>query len=103
MESRLRAVRVVRPFKLRRGQIAQGGVAADAVVERLDVLEDAGHRLLPSGVQLAVDEFPLQGREEALDRGVVPALGDAAHATGDPVPAEQALIVLAGVLAAPIR
>src|SRR5437868_4274509 len=103
MESRLRAFRVVRPLELLGGQIPRGGVAADAVVERLDVLEDAGLCLLPGGVPLVVDQLPLQGGEEALDRGVVPALADPAHAARDPVPLQQPAVVVAGVLAAPVR
>src|SRR5207248_11116160 len=102
MESRLRAFRVVRPLELLGGRVPQGGVAADAVVERLDVLEDARPGLLPGGVPLVVNQFPLQAGEEALDRGVVPALGEAAHAAGDPVPPEQPPVVVAGVLAAPV-
>src|SRR3954451_22555424 len=88
MESGLRVVRVVRPLELGRGGVPQGRVQPDAVVERLDVLEDARPRLLARGVPLVVDQLPLQAGEEALDRGVVPALGHPAHAAGDPVPAE---------------
>src|SRR3954464_5806760 len=44
----------------------------------------------------------LQGGEEALHRRVVPAVGEPAHAAGDPVPGQEELVVLAGVLAAPI-
>src|SRR5579871_2838506 len=102
MEPRLRVNRVVRPLELLGGQIPQGGVEAGAVVERLDVREDARLRLLPGGVPLVVDELPLQAGEEALHRGVVPAVGTAAHATGDAVLARELPVVVAGVLAAPV-
>jgi hypothetical protein len=46
------------------------GVAALAVVERLDVLEHGGLELEPRGPAAAVDELLLQGREESLGDGV---------------------------------
>src|SRR5437879_3627104 len=102
MEPRLRVLRVMRPLELLRRQVAQGGVQADAVVERLDVLEDARPRLGAGRVRLVVDQLPLQAGEEALDRRVVPALADAAHTAGDAVLAEEELVMLAGILAAPV-
>src|SRR5262245_52709090 len=102
MEPRLRVFRVVRALELLRGPIPQGGVQADAVVERLDVLEDARLRLVAGGVFLVVDQLPLQAGEEALHRRVVPALRDPAHAAGDPVLAQEPLVVVTGVLAAPV-
>src|SRR3954447_561164 len=103
MEPRLRVLPVMRPLEFLWRQIPQGGVPADAVVERLDVLEDARPRLLARGVALVVDQLLLQRGEEALHRGVVPALGHSAHATANPVLPKEAPVVLAGVLAAPIR
>src|SRR5262245_59634400 len=84
VDTELRVVQVIRPLELLVGHIPQGGVPADAVVERLDVLEDTRLRLLACGVLLVVDQLPLQAGEEALHRRVVPAVGAAAHATGDP-------------------
>jgi hypothetical protein len=49
-----------------------------------------------------VDQFLLQGGEKTLHRGVVPAVGAAAHAAGDAVLAQEELVVFAGVLAAPV-
>ncbi len=46
------------------GEHLRGGVAALAVVERLDVLEHGGLQLEPRRPRLAVDEFFLDGREE---------------------------------------
>ena len=45
------------PFVLSRGEHAQGGVAAVAVVERLDVLEHGGLELEAGRPCAAVDEF----------------------------------------------
>jgi hypothetical protein len=47
MEPGLRVFRVVRPLELLGRQVAQGGVETDAVVERLEVLEEARRRLRP--------------------------------------------------------
>src|SRR5437868_2121575 len=60
MEPRLRVVRVVRALEFLRRQIPQGGVQADAVVERFDVLEDTCLSFRAGGVPLVVDQFPLQ-------------------------------------------
>src|SRR5215207_1317006 len=48
-------------------------MAALAVVEGLDVLEDGGPGLLAGGPGLSVDQFGLEGGEEALGGGIVPA------------------------------
>ena len=48
------------------GEHAEGGVAALAVVERLDVLEHGGLQLEPRGPGAAVDELLLQRGEERL-------------------------------------
>ena len=50
-----------------------------------------------------MDELLLQGREEALDRRVVPAVRTAAHAANHPMTGRQPLVVFAGVLATPVR
>src|SRR5262245_14054412 len=52
MEPQLRVVRVVRALEFLRRQIPQGGVQADAVVERLDVLEDTRLGFRAGGVPL---------------------------------------------------
>src|SRR5258708_32193407 len=90
-------------FVLGWGDVAQRRVPALGVVERLDVLEDAGPRLDPRVVVLMVDQFLLQGGKEALHWCVIPALADAAHAALDPVLGNEPLVVLAGVLAASVR
>ncbi len=103
MESRLGVVWFIRPFKLDRGQEPQRGMTADAVVERLHVLEDARLRLGTGCVPLVVNQLPLQCCEEALHRSVVPALSHTAHAAHDPLTSQHAPVVFAGVLAPAIR
>jgi len=49
------------------------------VVERFDVVEDGEARLLPGGPVVPVEEFGLQGGEEALGQGVVEAVAGRAH------------------------
>src|SRR4051794_23710841 len=46
-------------------------MAPDAVVERFDVLEDLARQPVAGRPRLAVDEFLLQRREEALGDGIV--------------------------------
>src|SRR5215217_6094241 len=59
-------------------------VAALAVVEDFDVVEDLGPQLGFGGPRAAVDEFLLKRREEALGDGVVVAVAAAAHRLRDP-------------------
>src|SRR5215218_2430926 len=56
---------------LSRGDHAERGVTALAVVERLDVLEHGGLELEPARPAAAVDELLLERREERLGDGVV--------------------------------
>lgn len=76
---------------------------APRIVEPFHVIEHIGPRLVPRGVPSAARPFRLQRREEALHGGVVPAVAAPAHATDNAVVAQQALEVLAGVLAALVR
>ena len=104
METRLRVFRVVRPLELRRGQIPQGGVPADAVVEHLDVLEDA--RPAPRSRVAYVSSWTSSFFRLAkkLSTGALSqhcATPLMLHAI--PCSRQQPLVVLAGVLAAPVR
>ena len=58
-------------------------MATLAVIERLDVLEDRGAQLPLGSPGLSVDEFLLQGREEALGDGVVVGVAAGAHRDRD--------------------
>src|SRR5947209_4174603 len=57
---------VMRALVLGWGDIPQCRVPPNAVIERLDVLEDARLCLGAGGVVLVVNQFLLQTREEAL-------------------------------------
>src|SRR6188508_2522263 len=63
---------MVAVFELGRREVAEGGMAALAIVEGLDVLEDGGPGLLAGGPGLAMEQLGLEGGEEALGDGVVP-------------------------------
>src|SRR5215207_3450377 len=71
-------------FVLSRGDHAERGVAALAVVERLDVLEYGGPELEPARPAAAVDELLLERREERLGDGVVVCVSAGAHRDRDP-------------------
>src|SRR3989441_11952065 len=68
------------------------------IVEELEVLEELGARSRPSGPGRVMDQLDLQGREEALGDGVVPAIAPTAHAADDPVLRQHPLVVATGVL-----
>jgi hypothetical protein len=72
-------------FEVCRADIAQRRVLAVAVVEGLDVLGDGLTRLADRRPWSAMDEVLLQGREEAFDDGVIPAVALSAHAADDAV------------------
>src|SRR5271165_1473529 len=93
---------VVLEFEVNGGMIAQGAVAALAVVEGLDVIEDFVPGL-GAGVKVpAVNHLQLEGAPEAFHGGVVVAIAFAAHGGDQPGPAQCAAVVGAGVLDAAI-
>ena len=73
---------MVAVFEVGWREVAEGGMAALAVVEDLDVLEDGGPGLLPGGPGLAVQQLGLEGGEEALGDGVDAPMVCQAAATG---------------------
>jgi len=92
---------MVAVFKLGRREVAEGGVSALAVVEGLDVLEDGGLGL-PSGAPgLTMEQLGLEGGEEALGDGVVPAGAGAANAWASVVLEETIGVGVGEVLRAP--
>jgi len=58
-------------------------MAAGSVVEAFDISKDITFSFLPCCVLLMVDQFRLEGMEEALHWGVVVTIGLAAHRGGD--------------------
>ena len=69
---------------LSRAEVAQRGMKALAVVERLDELEDDGPAGLGScGPGAPIDELHLQGGEPSLGHGVVPTLAGTGEALAD--------------------
>jgi hypothetical protein len=73
-------------------------MAAPAVVEDLDILEERLIGLLVSFVRRMVDKFTLPGAEKALDHRVVVAVAYATHTGLDLVLGQELAIWLAGVL-----
>lgn len=74
-----------RCFKLGRGLIAEGGVAALPIIKHFEIFKDLLLGLVSCEVLSMMNEFPFQGAKEALDAGVVPAIAFAAHASRDTV------------------
>ena len=73
------------------------------IVKPLNVIEHIGFRLVSGVIQRPRGTFGLQRGEEALHRGVVPAVAGAAHATSQALVRQEPLERLTGVLAASIR
>ena len=91
------------PFELYRAQIAQRRVPPPGIIEALDVIKHVGFRLVTRAVHFVRRAFSFQRGEEALHRGIVPAVAGSAHATGHAMVSQQPLEGLTGVLAPPIR
>ena len=70
-------------FKLERGAVAEGAVAAVRVVEGFDVIEDHESGGGAGGRDLAGKTFGFERGDEALGEGVVVRIARAAHAAGD--------------------
>src|SRR4051794_36784185 len=81
--------------------MAQGGVSPSGVVEALDVLEDRTPHYLTARPRMAVDQLPLQGRDEALSHRVVVGIGHRAHRGQKTFLPEPASELNRGVLATP--
>jgi hypothetical protein len=77
-------------------------MAANSIVEALDVLEDRSSRLLPRPEGRSVDQLHLQRREEALGYRVVPAVALATHAARHTVNLQKVSIRRRSVLAASV-
>jgi len=75
-------------------------VAAQSVIEHLNILKQAGPRLIPRMVILEADRLRFDRVEKALHHRIVGTMPLAAHAADQPVGREQPLIVKRGVLAA---
>jgi hypothetical protein len=72
------------------------------IVIHRDVFSHVSNRFLASSVPAITGPFALQAAEEALNRGIVPAVSLATHAADHAVLFQQFLVVMAGVLAAAI-
>src|SRR4051812_25096003 len=83
---------------LGRGQEAEAGMPAPAIVEGFHILEDRPPGRLPRREARAVDELALQGAAEGLHRLVVVAVPLAAPRPRDPRPGPHGPAVLARVL-----
>lgn len=71
-------------FHLGGADIAQSRVQATGIVEALDIAEQIAPGLGAGGVDPMMDSLGLEGVEEALHRGVVPAVALTAHGRGNP-------------------
>lgn len=76
---------------------------APRIVEPFHVIEHIGTGFVTRDIVFAARPFGLQRREEAPHGSVVPAVAAAPHAADNAVVAQQALEILAGVLAALVR
>lgn len=92
------ALELMLGFDLRRGAVAERRMSTLSVVEGLDVVEQGGSQLVPARPSLAADELDLEGGEEGLGDGVVPAVVFTAHADLDAFAGEHVAVEAARVL-----
>ena len=72
-------------------------------MKAFDVVEDIRSSLSPRKVLPPVHAFSLEYTEEALRGSIVRAASDSTHAAHEPVPLEEALVLIAGELATAVR
>ena len=70
------------------------------IIKHLDVFKEAPSRLVTGLIVPIVHELAFECPEEALDTGVISAVGFAAHAGNEAVRLEDALVARGGILAA---
>ena len=87
-------------FELHGAEVAERRVAAPGIVEALDVVEHVGSGFVTRAIGFARRALGLERGEEALHRRVVPHVARPAHAADHAMIDQQALELLAGVLAA---
>jgi hypothetical protein len=71
--------------------------------DRFDVVEYARSSVVLAGLLPSIDALALERREEAFDRGVLPAITLVAHAASHALSRKQSLEILARALAARAR
>ena len=72
------------------------------VVEALDVLEQSLLGLLSRSIGIVIDEFGFESSKEAFHDGVIVAIASAAHAGQTTIYLQKLLVIVAGILHAPI-
>jgi hypothetical protein len=77
-------------------------MAADGIVEAVDVTADCARGFDPALEHGALDEFGLEGLEERLDHGVVEAVSFARHRDRDAVLSQLSLVLDGAILAATV-
>src|ERR1700722_10171832 len=86
------------PFELKRADEVERRMAADGIVEAVDVTADCARGFDPALEEGAPDEFGLEGLEERLDHGVVEAVSLARHRDRDAVLSQLSLVLDGAVL-----
>src|SRR5678815_4232072 len=90
-------------FELTGACEVKGGMAADRIVEAVDITANCLVGLLAGVEDSTPDELGFEGLEEGLDHGVVVAISLAGHRDQDAVPAQFGLVVDRTILAAAVR
>src|SRR5258708_13025067 len=81
------------PFELKRADEVERRMAADGIVEAVDVTADCARGFDPALEYGAPDEFGLEGLEERLDHGVVEAVSLPPHRNRDPLLSPPPLVL----------
>jgi integrase-like protein len=91
------------PFELKWADEVERRMAAEGIVEAVDVTADCDRGFDPAREDGAPDAFGLEGLEERLDHGVVEAVCLARHRDRDAVLSQLSLGLDGAVLAATVR
>src|ERR1700719_3397895 len=81
------------PFELKRADEVERRMAADGIVEAVDVTADCARGFDPALEEGAPDDFGLEGLEERLDHGFVEAVSLARHRDRDAVLSQLSLVL----------
>lgn len=93
---------VVLVFEVHRGEITERAVDPHPVISDFDGLEEEASGLFPIQEDGLIEELVFESAPERFDRGIIIAVGPAAHARKDTGLFELSSIFSAGVLTAAI-
>src|SRR5688572_23592379 len=78
-------------------------MTSETIVEKFNVLKDTGFSLRFREIMAMMNQLSFQGAKETFHGSIVVTIAGAAHTTLDLIMGQQSLIIVASILATPIR